>query len=100
MPRIRQIDFKNVPTPDFMANGSHGDHPLTDIIFYKKEVYGSEADDLIRKIKGLCSQQELYKWWEREIAWSQDGALALLKAKAYHEELLKRAKESGWEVSQ
>jgi len=34
-----------------MANGSHGDHPLTDIFQWKLEVYGAEADDLIRKIR-------------------------------------------------
>lgn len=40
-------------------NGKQGDHPLTDILGYKIEVYGAEADDLIRKIARLCSQREL-----------------------------------------
>jgi hypothetical protein len=83
-----------------MANGTPGDHPLTDILFHKIEVYGAEADELIRRIASLCSQRELDQWWEREIGWSQDKALALRKAKARYEELLQRANESGWEPPQ
>jgi hypothetical protein len=78
-------------------NGKQGDHPLTDILGYKIEVYGAETDDLIRKIARLCSQRELDTWWEREVHWSQDRDLVLRKARACYEELLKRARESGWE---
>jgi hypothetical protein len=81
-----------------MPNGAHGDHPLTDILRHKLPVYGEEADELIRKIAGLCSQQELDEWWGREIAWSDDRALALRKAHARYEELAKRARDSGWEA--
>jgi hypothetical protein len=65
-----------------MANGKPEDHPLTDILAYKIEVYGQEADDLIRKIGSLCSQRELDEWWQREIGWAQDKDMALRKAKA------------------
>ena len=81
-----------------MANGTKGDHPLTDILFHKIEVYGPEADDLIRRIGQLCSRRELDDWWEREIGWSHDRELALRKARTRHEELLKRAQEDGWET--
>jgi hypothetical protein len=80
-----------------MANGKPEDHPLTDILGYKIEVYGQEADDLIRKISGLCSQRELEQWWEREIGWSNDKGVALRNAKARYDELLKRARAGGWE---
>jgi len=83
-----------------MANGSHGDHPLTDILYHKLPVYGAEADELIRKISGLCSRRELDEWWEREIGWSKDQALALHKAQTRYEELAKRAQDSGWETRQ
>jgi hypothetical protein len=33
-----------------MPNEKPGDHPLTDILVHKLNVYGPEADDLIRKI--------------------------------------------------
>lgn len=33
-----------------MPNGKPDDHPLTDILVHKLNVYGPEADDLIRKI--------------------------------------------------
>ncbi len=71
--------------------------PLIDILFLKREVYGREADDLIRAIAQLCSQRELQEWWEREI-WSQHGQSVLIKARAHLAELVKRAKEGGWEM--
>ena len=83
----------------FMAAGGPNDHPVTDILIYKIEVYGAEADELIRKIAALCSRRELYDWWEREISWSADRDLALRKARDFFVELTKRAKDSGWEVS-
>ena len=81
-----------------MANGKAGDHPLTDILGYRLEVYGQEADELIRKIAALCSERELDEWWRKEIDWSQDRGLILRKARARYEELLERARKSGWET--
>jgi hypothetical protein len=81
-----------------MPNGKPGDHPLTDILAHRMHVYGDEADDLIRKIADLCSDRELDEWWEREIGWSDDPALALQKARAQYERLLARAREGGWET--
>jgi alpha-amylase/alpha-mannosidase (GH57 family) len=80
-----------------VANGKPGDHPLTDIFAYRQEVYGQETDELIRKIANLCSPRELDEWWQKEIGWSNDRALALRKARARYEELLERARKSGWE---
>jgi hypothetical protein len=77
-------------------NGKPGDHPLTDILVYKHEVYGGEADDIIRKIAQLCSRRELDEWWEREIGWSPDGPSVLRKARTRFDELVQRAKRSGW----
>ena len=70
----------------------------TDILFYNREVYGQEADTLVRKIRELCSERELYEWWDKEIHWSGDRTLVLCKAQIYFKELSRRAKESGWEV--
>ena len=75
-------------------------HPLTDILFHNNEVYGREADGLIRKIAALCSRRELEEWWDREIAWSHDNDFVFHKAKVRAEELLLRAKESGWEIQE
>ncbi len=83
-----------------MANGTVGDHPLTDILFHKIEVYGREADETIRKISALCSRRELEEWWEGEIAWSKDSNLVLARSQSRLAELLRRAKESGWEVQE
>ena len=80
-----------------MANGKPSDHPLTDILVHKLTVYG-EADDLIRQIAELSSRQELDEWWEREIGWSPEGHSLLSKARVRLDELLRRAKQSGWEI--
>jgi hypothetical protein len=79
-------------------NGKPGDDPLTDLLVREHEVYGPEADELLRQIADLCSPRELDDWWQREIGWSKDSALVLRKARARHAELLQRAKESGWEI--
>jgi len=81
-----------------MPNGTVGDHPLTDILFHRVEVYGLEADETIRKISALCSRRELYDWWDHEIAWSSDTDMVVAKSKSRWAELVQRAKESGWEV--
>jgi hypothetical protein len=36
--------------------------PLIRILILKHEVYGREADDLIRAISQLCSERELQEW--------------------------------------
>lgn len=81
-----------------MPNGKPGDHPLTDILIHKATVYGKEADDLIRKIAGLCSRRELDEWWQSEIGWKPDGSSVLRKVQKQFDELMRRAKESGWET--
>jgi hypothetical protein len=81
-----------------MPNGKPGDHPLTDILVHKSNVYGREADDLIRRIADLCSRRELDEWWQREIGWSPERHLVLQKAQTRFDELLQRAKRSGWEI--
>jgi hypothetical protein len=78
-------------------NGETRLPPRVRILFLKQEVYGREADDLIRAISQLCSNRELQEWWEREI-WSQHGQLVLIKARARLAELVKCAKEGGWEM--
>jgi hypothetical protein len=81
-----------------MPNGKPGDHPLTDILVHKMKVYGQEADDLIRRIAELSSRRELDEWWDREVGWSPDKDLVLRKARTRFDELLRRAKQSGWET--
>ena len=81
-----------------MPNGNRGDYPLTDILIHGAEVYGAEADELIRKIADLSSRRELDEWWEREIGWKPEPGSVLCKVQARYAELLKRAQESGWET--
>jgi hypothetical protein len=79
-------------------NGRRDDHPLTDIRFYNREVYGEETDSVIREIRGLCSERELYEWWDKVIRWSSARPMVLRQARMRLEELSRRARESGWEV--
>jgi hypothetical protein len=81
-----------------VAAGGPDDHPLSDIIVWNREIYGAKTDALIREIARLCSDRELYEWWNREIGWKASPALAARKAAARYEELAKRARESGWEA--
>jgi hypothetical protein len=78
-------------------NGKPGDHPLTDILGHKLEVYGQETDELILRIREMCSLRELEEWWQRELGWSASKELALQRARVRYEELLIRAREGGWE---
>ena len=75
-----------------MPNGRPGDHPLTDLFGHHLEVYGAEADDLIRKIGDLCPE-ELDAWWQGEIAPLSDRDEILKRARLRHAELLKRVQE-------
>ena len=81
-----------------MASGGPGDHPLSDVIFYDMEIYGKEADSLLKSLESLLSRRELWDWWEQEIGWSCSRADALGKIK--HKFLLARtrAKSQGWEM--
>jgi hypothetical protein len=70
---VCRLDFSAIAAQFYysMPNGKPGDHPLSDIFLHKIEVYGPEADELMRKIGALCSHRELEEWWEREIGWSK-----------------------------
>ena len=83
---------------DFLEKETPGGEPLTDILVHRIEVYGAEADNMIRRIGDLCCRSELEEWWNREIGRSDDRALALRKARTRYEELVKRARENGWEI--
>ncbi len=80
-----------------MPNGKPGDHPLTDILIHKLDVYGGAADQLIRQIADLCSRRELDEWWEREIGWTPELHLIVGRAKVRLNELRQRAEHGGWE---
>lgn len=80
-----------------MARNKPGDHPITDILD-RREVYGAEADDLIRKIADLSSRRELDEWWDRELGWNVEKAIALERSRTRYNELVKRARDSGWEI--
>jgi hypothetical protein len=79
-------------------NGKPHDHPLTDILLHKIDVYGAEGSRLVRKIAKLCSRSELETWWDERLGWDVEGKDVLPEISKRYEELLKRAEESGWET--
>lgn len=40
-----------------MPNGKVGDHPYTDIVIHRRDVYSSTADALVREIAGLADDR-------------------------------------------
>jgi len=74
-------------------------HPLDDLFTWKLSVYGDEADKLIRKIAALSTGLETIEWWEEKIGWTTGPEGALSQAKVRYEEVLKRARDSGWHLS-
>ena len=78
-----------------MPNSKPGDHPLTDILVHGREIYGPEADELIRGISEFSSQYELYEWWNAEVKGSIDREEIGRKAQARFDELMQRSSQSG-----
>jgi len=79
-----------------MPSERPGDHPLSDIIVYGREVYGLEADELIRGIGEFSSKYELYEWWNAEVKGTTDHKEIARKAQARFQELFQRSNMSGW----
>lgn len=51
-----------------MANGSPGDHPLTDLINHNIPLYGGEIDRLIKAIARKGKEEKLLsiQWYDRK----------------------------------
>ena len=81
-----------------MTAGGPGDHPLSDVVHYDIEVYGEEADGLLKKLAPLMSERELREWWEKEIGWSCNPEQARDKIREQLSVAETRARESGWET--
>ncbi|MEL7363208.1 MAG: hypothetical protein AAFN13_14130 [Bacteroidota bacterium] len=76
-------------------NGKHGDHPLTDVLHHKAEVFGAEADALIREIDGLGGRSEL----DHIVGFSYNHNPKHLLARLVpvRDRLRQEAKDRGWE---
>ena len=82
-----------------MAAGGPGDHPLSDVLNYGIEVYGVEADNLLKKLGSLLSTRELNIFWETEIGWQCDKDIAHRKFSEKLQWAEERARDSGWEIN-
>lgn len=79
-----------------MANGKPGDHPLTDILYYKLPTFSPAIDNLIREIVALGGEREL----ETKLNLFSPPPLDVFEAqlRAMRDHLKQEAKERGWEV--
>ena len=71
---------------------------MSDVLNYGMGVYGADADGLLLKLGSLLSGRELEVFWETEIGWECDKAVALRKFSEKLNWAETRAKESGWEA--
>lgn len=84
-----------------MAAGGPGDHPLTDILNFKLEVYNKECDELIKQISKFVSRHtlsEMFDWFDNFSA--TDNQLKAFENNLSQklEELKTEAKINGWEI--
>ena len=77
-------------------NGKHGDHPLTDILNHRAEVFGAEADALIREIDDLGGRREL----DQIVGPNYDHDPGHLRDRLVpvRDRLRSEAEDRGWEV--
>ena len=79
-------------------NGKHGDHPLTDSLFHKREVFGHDIDRMIARLSRLMTGEDL----DKLVNWLQPPPKAQLRQ--ILEDALKRKREEaverGWETEE
>lgn len=64
-----------------MPNGKPGDHPITDLFVHNHDVYGNEADKIIKDIAKIIGRKQTEDWLEKEIGWSNDKEAILEKCR-------------------
>ena len=79
-----------------MANGKKGDHPLTDIVYWKIRAFSEKADSLILEIVNLGGKAEL----ERTFDLFKPPPIEEFEnaLQSFRDGLYREAKERGWEV--
>ena len=80
-----------------MPNGSHGDHPLTDILLHKTPTFSPIADNLIIQIDRFVSREqlhELFPWFSPPEIGEFERQLA-----DKLEQLQLDAKNRGWDIT-
>jgi hypothetical protein len=83
-----------------MAAGGPGDHPLTDIINFKLNVFNKECDELIRQISKYVSINQLYEmfnWFDNFYITELQLIEFEITLKLKLAELIKNAEDNGWE---
>jgi hypothetical protein len=79
-----------------MANGKHGDRPLTDLLVHGLRVYSDHVERLVLDIDYLGGRD----WLEREMPldWRDPDAAFVEQLRAVRARLLADARNGGWEL--
>ena len=79
-------------------NGKPGDHPLTDILNHKINLFSPAVSALMREIVAFGGKKEL----EEKIDWFSPPPLEVLEAKLKEtrDRLREEAEDSGWEIDE
>ncbi len=80
-----------------MANGKHGDHPLTDILVHKIPVFSPTIDALITEIAALGGEKDLRDRFNLFSPPPSDTFTTELQM--LRDSLKRQARERGWEIS-
>jgi hypothetical protein len=58
-----------------MPNGKPGDSPITDVVVWKREVFGPDTDALIREIDGFTTDYGVYDPFEEveDLLWEAEA---------------------------
>lgn len=80
-----------------MAAGGPGDHPISDILHWKLEVYGPEPDREFRELAAFLSPREPEEWWRQSIGWNAHPDEAAKAIREQFQWAVDRATDSGWE---
>jgi len=81
-----------------MPDNSPDIHPITSILAGTPNGhYGPETAYLITAISRLCSESEIYAWWEKEIGWNGSPEVARKKSIDKYNQMVNPTGE-GWQM--
>jgi hypothetical protein len=70
-----------------VPNGKPGDNPVTDVVVWKREIYGADVDALIREIDGFTDDYAVYDPFEPVVELLFDAEANPSRVPELHREL-------------
>jgi hypothetical protein len=82
-----------------MPNGKLFDHPLTDILFHRQDVYSPRAANLVREIATLADEKTLRELGDLLVTEYNDQKADVLKLEEYLTSLRDKLARDAWIVA-